>query len=178
VTGRVRFKDQLPGFARISVLGTLMLDEREHVLNLRGPQIDEGTTQCTSSGRPAVRTAVQLGAASSLGNRDPPGLTEADRVIVSDTRDFNANPTSACSISSWAAQMIRHVGFAVKSRVSETITRSPSVSPWRISIPRLMRRRAAPQYARRGRPDDDTWSCLRRSAGPAQISERARARPT
>jgi len=95
VTGRVRFKDQLPGLRqnqRASV--RIMLDEREHVLKFeRGPQIDEGTTQVyVIRGDHAVRTAVQLGAASVSEIEVLHGLTEGDRVIVSDTRDFNGEP--------------------------------------------------------------------------------------
>jgi HlyD family secretion protein len=95
VTGRVRFKDQPPGLRqnqRASV--RIMLDERDHVLKFeRGPQIDEGTTQVyVIRGDHAVRTPVQLGAASVSEIEVLHGLTEGDRVIVSDTRDFNGEP--------------------------------------------------------------------------------------
>ena len=95
VTGRVRFKDQPPGLRqnqRASV--RIMLDEREHVLKFeRGPQIDEGTTQVyVIRGDHAVRSPVQLGAASVSEIEVLHGLTEGDHVIVSDTRDFNGEP--------------------------------------------------------------------------------------
>jgi HlyD family secretion protein len=95
VTGRVRFKEQPPGLRqneRASV--RIVLDEREHVLKFeRGPQVDEGTTQVYAvRGDHAVRTPVQLGAASVAEIEVLHGLAENDRVIVSDTRDFSDAP--------------------------------------------------------------------------------------
>jgi HlyD family secretion protein len=95
VTGRVRFKEQPPGLRqneRASV--RIVLDEREHVLKFeRGPQIDEGTNHVyVIRGDHAVRTPVQLGAASVSEIEVLHGLAENDRVIVSDTRDFNDAP--------------------------------------------------------------------------------------
>ncbi len=92
VTGRVRFKEQPPGLRqneRASV--RIVLDEREHVLKFeRGPQIDEGTNHVyVIRGDHAVRTPVQLGAASVSEVEVLHGLSAGDRVIVSDTRDFN-----------------------------------------------------------------------------------------
>jgi HlyD family secretion protein len=95
VTGRVRFKEQPPGLRqnqRASV--RIVLDERDHVLKFeRGPQIDEGTTRVyVIRGDHAVRTPVQLGAASVSEIEVLQGLAQNDRVIVSDTRDFNDAP--------------------------------------------------------------------------------------
>lgn len=95
VTGRVRFKEQPPGLRqneRASV--RIVLDERSHVLKFeRGPQIDAGTSHVyVIRGDHAVRTPVQLGAASVSEIEVLHGLTENDRVIVSDTRDFNDAP--------------------------------------------------------------------------------------
>ena len=95
VTGRVRFTQQPPGLRqnqRASV--RIVLDEREHVLKFdRGPQIDEGTTHVyIVRGDRAVRTPVQLGAASVSEIEVLKGLSVNDRVIVSDTRDFNDAP--------------------------------------------------------------------------------------
>jgi len=95
VTGRVRFKEQPPGLRqneRASV--RIVLDEREHVLKFeRGPQIDEGTSHVyVVRGDHAVRTPVHLGAASVSEVEVLQGLAENDRVIVSDTRDFNDAP--------------------------------------------------------------------------------------
>jgi HlyD family secretion protein len=95
VTGRVRFKEQPPGLRqneRASV--RIVLDERDHVLKFeRGPQIDEGTSHVYAvRGDHAVRVPVQLGAASVSEIEVLHGLTESDRVIVSDTRDFNDAP--------------------------------------------------------------------------------------
>jgi len=95
VTGRVRFKEQPPGLRqneRASV--RIVLDERNQVLKFeRGPQIDEGTSHVyVVRGDHAVRTPVQLGAASVSEIEVLHGLTENDRVIVSDTRDFNDAP--------------------------------------------------------------------------------------
>ena len=95
VTGRVRFKEQPPGLRqneRASV--RIVLDERDHVLKFeRGPQIDQGTSYVyVVRGDHAVRTPVQLGAASVSEVEVLHGLTENERVIVSDTRDFNDAP--------------------------------------------------------------------------------------
>ena len=95
VTGRVRFTQQPPGLRqnqRASV--RIVLDEREHVLKFdRGPQIDEGTTHVyIVRGDRAVRMPVQLGAASVSEIEVLKGLSVNDRVIVSDTRDFNDAP--------------------------------------------------------------------------------------
>jgi HlyD family secretion protein len=96
VTGRVRFSgDQPPGLRqneRASV--RIVLDERNHVLKFeRGSMIDEATGYVyVVRGNRAVRTPVQLGAASVSEIEVLHGLAEGDRVIVSDTRDFNDAP--------------------------------------------------------------------------------------
>jgi HlyD family secretion protein len=96
VTGRVRFSHgQPPGLRqneRASV--RIVLDERDHVLKFdRGPTIDEATTYVyVIRGDHAVRTPVQLGAASVGEIEVLHGLAAGDRVIVSDTRDFNDAP--------------------------------------------------------------------------------------
>lgn len=96
VTGRVRFSGgQPPGLRqneRASV--RIVLDERDHVLKFdRGSAIDEGTTYVyVVHGNRAVRTPVQLGAASVSEIEALHGLAAGDRVIVSDTRDFNDAP--------------------------------------------------------------------------------------
>ncbi len=96
VTGRVRFgSNQPPGLRqneRASV--RIVLDEREQVLKFeRGPLIDEGTHEVyVVRGNHAVRTPVQLGAASVSEIEVLHGLSAGDRVIVSDTRDFNDAP--------------------------------------------------------------------------------------
>ena len=96
VTGRVRFSGgQPPGLRqneRASV--RIVLDERDHVLKFeRGPTIDEATSYVyVVRGNHAVRTPVQLGAASVGEIEALHGLAEGDRVVVSDTRDFNDAP--------------------------------------------------------------------------------------
>ena len=96
VTGRVRFSHgQPPGLRqneRASV--RIVLDERDHVLKFEhGPVIDETTRYVyVVRGDRAVRTPVQLGAASVAEIEVLHGLAPGDRVIVSDTRDFNDTP--------------------------------------------------------------------------------------
>jgi HlyD family secretion protein len=71
-----------------------VLDERDHVLKFeRGSTIDEGTSSVyVMRGEHAVRTPVQLGPASVSEVEVLHGLLDGDRVIVSDTRDFNDAP--------------------------------------------------------------------------------------
>jgi HlyD family secretion protein len=96
VTGRVRFSgEQPPGLReneRASV--RIVLDERDNVLKFeRGPTIDEATTYVyVVRGNHAVRSPVQLGAASVSEIEAIKGLAAGDHVIVSDTRDFNDAP--------------------------------------------------------------------------------------
>ena len=72
----------------------IVLDERDHVLKFeRGSTIDEGTHNVyVIRGDHAVRTPVRVGAASVSEIEVLHGLAEGDRVIVSDTRDFNDAP--------------------------------------------------------------------------------------
>jgi len=96
VIGRVRFSGgQPPGLRqneRASV--RIVLDERDQVLKFeRGALIDESTRNVyVVHGDHAVRTPVQLGAASVAEIEALHGLAAGDRVIVSDTRDFNDAP--------------------------------------------------------------------------------------
>jgi len=96
VTGRVRFSgEQPPGLRqneRASV--RIVLDEREHVLKFEhGAGIDEASRYIyVVRGDRAVRTPVQLGAASVSEIEALHGLAAGDRVIISDTRDFNDAP--------------------------------------------------------------------------------------
>jgi HlyD family secretion protein len=96
VTGRVKFAgEQPPGLRqneRASV--RIVLDERDGVLKLdRGSSIDEATRAVyVVRGDRAVRTAVELGAASVTEIEVRRGLAPGDRVITSDMRDFNDAP--------------------------------------------------------------------------------------
>jgi HlyD family secretion protein len=97
VTGRVRFAgtQQPPGLRqneRASV--RIVLDERDGVLQFeRGSNIDESTRHLyVIRGNKAVRVPVELGAASVAAIEVVRGLSPGDRVIVSDTRDFNEAP--------------------------------------------------------------------------------------
>jgi HlyD family secretion protein len=95
VTGRVKFNAQPPGLRqneRTSV--RIVLDEREDVVQFqRGSNIDEATRAVyVVRGNRAIRTPVTLGAASISDVEVVRGLTPGDRVIISDTRDFNDAP--------------------------------------------------------------------------------------
>jgi HlyD family secretion protein len=96
VTGRVRFRDGQPPGLRQNERASLriILDERDNVLKFeRGAAIDEETRYVyIVRGDRAVRTPVQLGAASVSEIEVLHGLVAGDRVIVSDTRDFNDAP--------------------------------------------------------------------------------------
>ncbi len=96
VTGRVRFSGNQPAGLRQNERASvrIVLDERDHVLKFeRGPLIDEGAHEVyTVHGDHAIRTPVQLGAASVSEIEALHGLSAGDRVIVSDTRDFNDAP--------------------------------------------------------------------------------------
>jgi HlyD family secretion protein len=96
VTGRVRFSKGQPEGLRQNERASLriVLDQREHVLKFeRGSMIDESTRYVyVMRGNHAVRTPVQLGAASVSEVEVLHGLQAGDRVIVSDTRDFNDVP--------------------------------------------------------------------------------------
>jgi HlyD family secretion protein len=96
VTGRVRFSGtQPPGLRqneRASV--RIVLDERNSVLKFeRGSLIDESTHDVyVVKGDRAIRIPVQLGAASVAEIEVLHGLAAGDRVIISDTRDYNNAP--------------------------------------------------------------------------------------
>jgi HlyD family secretion protein len=96
VVGRVKFKstDQrgLRQNERASV--RIVLDERDNVLQFeRGALIDEATRAVyVVHGNQAVRTPVELGAASIADIEVIRGLARGDNVIISDTRDFNDTP--------------------------------------------------------------------------------------
>jgi HlyD family secretion protein len=96
VTGRVRFSAEQPRGLRQNERASLriVLDERNNVLKFEhGPLIDEHTHEVyVVKGDHAVRTPVQLGGASVAEIEVLHGLAAADRVIVSDTRDFNDAP--------------------------------------------------------------------------------------
>jgi HlyD family secretion protein len=96
VTGRVKFNStQQRGLRqneRTSV--RIVLDERDNVVKFeRGASIDEATRAVyVVHGDKAVRTPIELGAASVSEIEVVHGLTPGDNVIISDTRDFNAAP--------------------------------------------------------------------------------------
>jgi len=95
VTGRVKFNAQPPGLRqneRASV--RIVLDERDNVLQFqRGSNIDEATRAVyVVRGDKAIRTPVTLGAASISDVEVLRGLSPGDRVITSDTREFNDTP--------------------------------------------------------------------------------------
>ncbi len=96
VVGRVRFSHgQPPGLRQNERAAVrIVLDERDHVLKFeRGPVIDETTRYVyVVRGNRAVRTPVQLGAASVSEIEALHGLAPGDRVIISDTRDYNDTP--------------------------------------------------------------------------------------
>lgn len=95
VTGRVKFNVQPKGLRqneRASV--RIVLDERDDVVQFqRGSNIDEATRAVyVVRGDHAVRTPVTLGAASMSDIEVVRGLSLGDRVIISDTREFNDAP--------------------------------------------------------------------------------------
>jgi HlyD family secretion protein len=92
VTGRVKFNTQPPGLRqneRASV--RIILDQRDNVLKFeRGPFVDETTRALyVVRGDRAVRTPVELGAASVSEVEVLRGLQPGDTVVISDMRDFN-----------------------------------------------------------------------------------------
>ena len=95
VTGRVKFTGQPPGLRqneRASI--RIVMDERDNVVNFQhGAGIDEATRAVyVVRGDQAVRTPVTLGAASVADIEVVRGLVPGDRVIISDTRDYNDAP--------------------------------------------------------------------------------------
>ena len=95
VTGRVKFNTPEQGLRqneRASV--RIVLDERDGVIKFeRGADIDATTRSVyVVRGDQAVRTPVELGAASMSEIEVIRGLSPGDRVIISDTRDFKEAP--------------------------------------------------------------------------------------
>jgi HlyD family secretion protein len=96
VVGRVRFSGGQPPGLRQNERASLriVLDERDNVLKFeRGSSIDEATRYVyVIRDAQAIRTPVQLGTASVGEIEVLHGLAAGDRVIISDTRDFNDAP--------------------------------------------------------------------------------------
>jgi len=96
VIGRVKFPNgQPPGLRQNErASARIVLDERDGVLKFeRGAVIDEATRSIyVVRGDRAVRVPVALGAASVSDIEALRGLAAGDKVIVSDTRDFNDAP--------------------------------------------------------------------------------------
>ncbi|HEU4626602.1 MAG TPA: efflux RND transporter periplasmic adaptor subunit [Steroidobacteraceae bacterium] len=96
VTGRVKFSGpQPPGLRQNQRAAVrIVLDERNDVVKFeRGSFVDDATRALyVVRGDHAVRVPVQLGAASVAEVEVVRGLVPGDRVIVSDTRDFNDEP--------------------------------------------------------------------------------------
>lgn len=97
VIGRVKFKSAsdergLRQNERASL--RIVLDERDNVVQFeRGALIDEATRAVyVVHGDRAVRTPVQLGAASVSDIEVIRGLAPGDNVVISDTREFNDAP--------------------------------------------------------------------------------------
>jgi HlyD family secretion protein len=95
VTGRVRF-NTLPAGLRQNERASvrIVLDERDDVVQFqRGSNIDEATRAVyVVRDDHAIRTPVTLGAASISDIEVIRGLSLGDRVIISDTREFNDAP--------------------------------------------------------------------------------------
>jgi HlyD family secretion protein len=96
VTGRLKFAGAQPERLRQNQRTSIriVLDERDGVLRFeRGAQIDElARFVYVVREDLAVRTPVELGAASVAQIEVIRGLAAGDRVIVSDTRDFSDAP--------------------------------------------------------------------------------------
>jgi HlyD family secretion protein len=96
VVGRVKFAKGQPAGLRQNERASvrIVLDERDDVLKFeRGSTIDETTRAVyVVRGDQAVRVPVQLGAASVTEIEAARGLEPGERVIISDTRDFNDVP--------------------------------------------------------------------------------------
>jgi len=95
VTGRIKFnapEHDLRQNERVSL--RIVLDERDDVLKFeRGADIDATTRAVyVTHGDRAVRTPVELGAASMSEIEVIRGLTPADTVVISETRDFKDAP--------------------------------------------------------------------------------------
>ena len=95
VTGRVKFNAQEPDLRQNERAAVrIVLDERDAVLKFeRGADIDAATRDVyVVHGDRAVRTPVELGAASMAEIEVISGLSPGDTVIISDTRDFKEAP--------------------------------------------------------------------------------------
>jgi HlyD family secretion protein len=96
VTGRVKFNSTQQRGLRQNERASIriVLDERDNVVKFeRGAGIDEATRAVyVVRGDKAVRTPVQLGAASVAEIEVLHGLAPGDTVVISGTRDFNAAP--------------------------------------------------------------------------------------
>ncbi|HXS28686.1 MAG TPA: HlyD family efflux transporter periplasmic adaptor subunit [Steroidobacteraceae bacterium] len=96
VIGRVKFAHKQPAGLRQNQRASvrIVLDDRPDVLKFeRGPLIDEATRAVyLVKGNRAIRVPVTLGPASVAEIEVDRGLQPGDRVIVSDTRDFNDAP--------------------------------------------------------------------------------------
>jgi HlyD family secretion protein len=93
VTGRVRFKDELPAGLRQNqrVSVRILMDRRDGVLKVeRGAFYEAGGGQVAwvVRGESAERTPIETGAASVREVEITGGLAEGDQIIVSDTDDF------------------------------------------------------------------------------------------
>jgi HlyD family secretion protein len=96
VIGRVKFAQGQPAGLRQNQRASvrIVLDDRNDVLKFeRGPLIDEATRMVyLVKGNRAIRVPVELGPASVAEVEVDRGLAAGDRVIISDTRDFNDAP--------------------------------------------------------------------------------------
>jgi HlyD family secretion protein len=93
VTGRARFAGEQPVGLRQNEQAAvrIVMGEHKHVLMLdRGAFLDPATRFVyVVRGDEAIRTPVTLGAASVSEIQVLHGLTAGDRVVISDTQDFN-----------------------------------------------------------------------------------------
>jgi HlyD family secretion protein len=96
VIGRVKFAGGHPAGLRQNQRASvrIVLDNRNNVLEFeRGSLIDEATRAVyLVKGSQAIRVPVELGPASVSQVEVVRGLQAGDRVIISDTRDFNDAP--------------------------------------------------------------------------------------
>jgi HlyD family secretion protein len=96
VVGRVRFASGQPTGLRQNERASvrIVLDDRNDVLKFeRGSLIDEATRAVyLVKGNRAIRVPVELGPASVSEVQVVRGLAAGDRVVISDTRDFNDAP--------------------------------------------------------------------------------------
>jgi len=101
VTGRVKFVDGQPARLRQNerTAVRVMLDERNQALKFERGSFIEPSTRAVYvvRGSQAVRTAVELGAASVSEIEALRGLSAGEVVVISDTRDLNQAPEFAIS---------------------------------------------------------------------------------